>query len=58
MTLVAVPVILFSVVFPALKMLALGACLFRPALLCTNRVVWVLAAPTNPGLDGLRLLSH
>ncbi len=43
MTLVAVLVILFSVVFPALKMLALGACLFRPALLRTNRVVKLLA---------------
>jgi hypothetical protein len=43
MTLVAVLVILFSVVFPALKMLALGACVLRPALLKTNRVVKVLA---------------
>ena len=43
MTLVAVLVILFSVVFPALKMLALGACLFRPTLLRTNRVVKLLA---------------
>lgn len=43
MTLVAVLVILFSVVFPALKMLALGACLFRPALLSTNRLVKLLA---------------
>ena len=43
MTLVAVLVILFSVVFPALKMLALGACLFRPALLRTSRVVKLLA---------------
>ena len=43
MTLVAVLVILFSVVFPALKMLALGACLFRPALLRTNRFVKLLA---------------
>jgi hypothetical protein len=43
MTLVAVLVILFSVVFPALKMLALGACLFRPALLHTNRFVKLLA---------------
>ncbi len=43
MTLVGVLVILFSVVFPALKMLALGTCLFRPALLRTNRVVKVLA---------------
>jgi hypothetical protein len=43
MTLVAVLVILFSVVFPALKMLALAACLFRPALLRTNRFVKLLA---------------
>ena len=43
MTLVGVLVILFSVVFPALKMLALGACVFRPALLRTNRVVKLLA---------------
>ena len=43
MTLVAVLVILFSVVFPALKMLALGACLFRPALLRTSRIVKLLA---------------
>jgi hypothetical protein len=43
MKLVGVLVILFSVVFPALKMLALGASLFRPALLRTNRLVRVLA---------------
>ena len=43
MTLVAVLVILFSVVFPALKMLALGACLFRPALLRTSRFMKLLA---------------
>ena len=43
MTLVAVLVILFSVVFPALKMLALGVCLFRLALLRTNRFVKLLA---------------
>jgi len=43
MTLVGVLVILFSVVFPALKMLALGACLFRPALLRTSRFVKLLA---------------
>jgi hypothetical protein len=43
MTLVGVLVILFSVVFPALKMMALGACLFRPALLRTNRFVKLLA---------------
>jgi hypothetical protein len=43
MSLVAVLVLLFSVVFPALKMLALGASLFRPALLRTSRIVRVLA---------------
>ena len=43
MMLVGVLVILFSVVFPALKMLALAACLFRPALLRTSRIVKVLA---------------
>jgi hypothetical protein len=43
MTVVAVLVILFSVVFPALKMLALGVCLFRPALLRTSRLVKLLA---------------
>ena len=43
MTLVAVLVILFSVVFPVLKMLALGACLLRPSLLRTSRWVKLLA---------------
>lgn len=43
MTLVGVLVILFSVVFPVLKMLALAACLFRPALLRTSRFVRLLA---------------
>jgi Paraquat-inducible protein A len=43
MTVVGVLVILFSVVFPTLKMLALGASLFRPALLRTNRLMKVLA---------------
>ncbi|HMG87950.1 MAG TPA: paraquat-inducible protein A [Terracidiphilus sp.] len=43
MMLVGVLVILFSVVFPLLKMLALGACLFRPALLRTSRIVRLLA---------------
>ena len=43
MTLVGVLVILFSVVFPTLKMLALAASLFRPALLRTNRFVKLLA---------------
>jgi hypothetical protein len=43
MTLVGVLLILFSVVFPTLKMMALGACLFRPALLRTSRFVKLLA---------------
>jgi hypothetical protein len=43
MMLVGVLVILFSVVFPLLKMLALAASLFRPALLRTNRFVKLLA---------------
>ena len=43
MALVGILVILFSVVFPALKMMALAACLFRPALLRTSRFVRVLA---------------
>jgi hypothetical protein len=43
MSLVAVLVLLFSVVFPVLKMLALSACLFRPAMLRTSRIVRVLA---------------
>jgi hypothetical protein len=43
MTVVGVLVILFSVVFPTLKMLALAASLFRPALLRTNRFVKLLA---------------
>ena len=43
MTLVGVLVILFSVVFPACKMLALGASLLRPSLLRTNRLVRLLA---------------
>ena len=43
MSLVAVLVILFSVVFPTLKMLALSASLFRPSLLRNSRVVRVLA---------------
>ncbi len=43
MTVVGVLVILFSVVFPAMKMLALVACLFRPALLRTSRIVKMLA---------------
>jgi len=43
MTVVGVLVILFSVVFPTLKMLALAASLFRPTLLRTNRFVKLLA---------------
>ncbi len=43
MTVVGVLVILFSVVFPTLKMLALAASLFRPALLRTNRFIKLLA---------------
>ena len=43
MSLVAVLVILFSVVFPALKMLALSASMFRPSLLRTSRIVKLLA---------------
>jgi len=43
MALVGVLVILFSVVFPALKMLALSASLFRPALLRTSRLVKLVA---------------
>jgi len=43
MLVVAVLVLLFSVVFPGLKMLALSASLFRPSLLRTSRVVRLLA---------------
>jgi hypothetical protein len=43
MSLVAVLVILFSVVFPAFKMLALSASLFRPSLLRNSRIVRLLA---------------
>jgi hypothetical protein len=43
MSLVAVLVLLFSVVFPALKMLALVASLLRPSLLHSSRVVRLLA---------------
>jgi hypothetical protein len=43
MSLVAVLVILFSVVFPTLKMLALGASVLRPSLLRTSRIVRLLA---------------
>jgi hypothetical protein len=43
MSLVAVLVLLFSVVFPTLKMLALSASLFRPSLLRNSRIVRLLA---------------
>jgi Paraquat-inducible protein A len=43
MSVVAVLVVLFSVVFPALKMLALTASLFRPSLLRSSRIVRLLA---------------
>ncbi|MBW8869659.1 MAG: paraquat-inducible protein A [Acidobacteriales bacterium] len=43
MSLVAILVILFSVVFPVLKMLALSASLFRPSLLRNSRIVRILA---------------
>jgi hypothetical protein len=43
MSVVAVLVLLFSVVFPVLKMLALSASLFRPALLRASRIVKFLA---------------
>lgn len=43
MLLVAVLVLLFSVVFPALKMMALSASLFRPSLLRKSRIVRLLA---------------
>ena len=43
MSLVAVLVILFSVVFPTLKMLALSVSLFRPPLLRNSRIVRLLA---------------
>jgi hypothetical protein len=43
MSVVAVLVLLFSVVFPVLKMLTLGVCLFRPAMLRASRIVKFLA---------------
>ena len=43
MSFVAVLVVLFSVVFPALKMLALSASLIRPSLLRNSRIVRLLA---------------
>ena len=39
MTIVAVLVLMFSVIFPALKMLALSAALIQPSLLRGNRIV-------------------
>ena len=42
-SLVAILVLLFSVIFPALKMLALCASLFRPSLLLNSRIVRLLA---------------
>ena len=42
MMLVGILVIMFSVVFPTLKMLALGASVFRPSLLRTNVIVKLL----------------
>jgi hypothetical protein len=39
MSVVGVLVLLFSVIFPALKMLSLSACLFRPSMLRTSRIV-------------------
>ena len=47
MSIVAVLVLLFSVVFPVLKMLALGASLFRPALLRTSRIVRFFALESS-----------
>jgi Paraquat-inducible protein A len=43
MAVVAVLVLLFSVVFPVLKLLALSASLFRPSLLTKSRIVRLLA---------------
>jgi hypothetical protein len=47
MSVVAVLVLLFSVVFPVLKMLALSASLLRPALLRTSRIVKFFALETS-----------
>ena len=47
MSVVAVLVLLFSVVFPLLKMLSLSASLFRPALLRTSRIVKFFALETS-----------
>jgi hypothetical protein len=43
MSAVGILVLLFSVVFPVLKMLALSASLFRPSMLKTSRIVKFLA---------------
>ena len=43
MSVVAVLVLLFSVIFPALKMLALSASLVRPSLLRNSRIVRLMA---------------
>jgi hypothetical protein len=43
MSVVGVLVLLFSVIFPVLKILALSACLFRPAMLRTSRIMKFLA---------------
>jgi hypothetical protein len=47
MTVVAVLVLTFSVVFPMLKMLALSACLFKPALLRGSRIVKFFALDSS-----------
>jgi hypothetical protein len=47
MSIVAVLVLLFSVVFPVLKMLALSASLFRPAILRTSRIVKFFALESS-----------
>jgi len=47
MSIVAVLVLMFSVVFPVLKMLALSASLFRPAILRTSRIVKFFALDSS-----------
>jgi len=47
MSVVGVLVLLFSIIFPVLKMLALSACLFRPAMLRTSRIVKFLALESS-----------
>lgn len=47
MSIVAVLVLLFSVVFPVLKMLALSASLFRPEILRTSRIVKFFALESS-----------